>query len=413
MKQYSPPGKEKENPDEDGAKNKKKRYWKAVRIVAFFGIIEVFSLALWIKSEDFSPESASSMRWLAACGFLAGGAYLFHKFITGKNQKYKKGAVWSIWVLVCVSLPFFKSPQIPEHPSVSLDLGQNLDPKDPFGQSFIITASKPVSNVWAKMYWNNSSAKRVTFEALATNVVSRLSPTFKYGLHFSEVDFASPKNSFPEFDVRTFINVDIHFTPALAAFETNQAFKFCVTKDPEGKYLWTPAGEGESLANILYIHENGPVPLSAVAPFLDVQISAVENLPQENKLFPIEIDYNWKNIGGIPADDVYIEWTVFVTNNIPRMKWNHHNGGIGGILLPGATNNTARLYTESPERDIFDGIMSGRYFLTGTVLFKDEFGHFYAMLIKSIRTNGVFATHFVGLGGYYRDLMATNSPNAH
>jgi len=90
-------------------------YWKAARIAAVFGIIELLSLVLWLKGEDFGPSAARYLRWVASCGFVAGAAYLAHKLIIGKNRKRKIGAVWAVWGLMCAMLFFTKSLQSKPH----------------------------------------------------------------------------------------------------------------------------------------------------------------------------------------------------------------------------------------------------------------------------------------------------------
>jgi hypothetical protein len=109
------PGRKKsKNPDDgDAKKDKEKPYWKAVRIAAFFGILEAFSLVLWSKSEDFNPESARYIRWLAACGFLSGGAFLAHKLTGGKFKKRIICGIWFLWAIVCFVL-FLTIPKEPK-----------------------------------------------------------------------------------------------------------------------------------------------------------------------------------------------------------------------------------------------------------------------------------------------------------
>lgn len=109
--------KENENSDNsDRNKSKKDCYWKPGRIVACFGIIEFFSLVLWIKSEDFNPPASQYIRWAAYCGFLAGAAYLAHKLVSGKFKRIVVPIIWTTCIATCAVLPFLKSP-----PSTDLD----------------------------------------------------------------------------------------------------------------------------------------------------------------------------------------------------------------------------------------------------------------------------------------------------
>lgn len=87
---------------------KKKLYWKSARIATVFGMIELLSLVLWIKSEDF-PDWAYYLRWFASCGFVAGAAYLAHKLVSGPRRKSKIGIIWVAWGLLCFVLFLTKS----------------------------------------------------------------------------------------------------------------------------------------------------------------------------------------------------------------------------------------------------------------------------------------------------------------
>src|ERR1700690_3039078 len=106
-------------------KDKKDRYWKALRIGAIIGIIEAFSLVLWIKSEDFDPQAAHFLRGLATCGFLAGAAYLAHKLTGGRFKKWIIGLVWILWGLLCAVALFTESEQPKPHLTASLKIGDS------------------------------------------------------------------------------------------------------------------------------------------------------------------------------------------------------------------------------------------------------------------------------------------------
>jgi len=62
-----PERKENQNSSSNEA-NKNKRYWKAARFIALFGIIEAVSLVLWAKSEDFVPPAAYIFDGLVIAG---------------------------------------------------------------------------------------------------------------------------------------------------------------------------------------------------------------------------------------------------------------------------------------------------------------------------------------------------------
>ena len=101
----APEGGSHQNSNGGGAEDQKdNRYWNVTRIIAFFGLIEALSLVLWCKSEDFTPEVAYIVRWVADCGFLAGGAFLAHKFTGKKNKCLFIVIIWSIWIMFCFVL---------------------------------------------------------------------------------------------------------------------------------------------------------------------------------------------------------------------------------------------------------------------------------------------------------------------
>jgi hypothetical protein len=106
-------------------KNKRKRYWKAARFIALFGIIEAASLVLWAKSEDFVPPAAYYIRWFGYCGLLAGGAFLAHKLTVGKFKKRIVTGVWIAWALMCLVLLLTKSVEPKPHFVISLQIGDS------------------------------------------------------------------------------------------------------------------------------------------------------------------------------------------------------------------------------------------------------------------------------------------------
>ena len=122
--------KREDNQSPGGDKIKKvenKRYWKAARVVALFGIIESVSLVLWAKSEDFKPSTDYYIRWFAYCGLLSGGAFLAHKLTGGKFKKPIVCTIWTSWAIMCVLLLLTKS--VEPHPqfTISLQIGDSTD----------------------------------------------------------------------------------------------------------------------------------------------------------------------------------------------------------------------------------------------------------------------------------------------
>jgi hypothetical protein len=129
-----PPKKEKQDADKKQASNHKNNpYWKTVRIAALVGIVEGLSLVLWVKSEDFSPEYARHIRWLATCGFLYGVAFLAHKLTGGRFKKKIICGIWGMWAIVC----FILLQMIPEEPKADLLISLRIG--EPHGFRLFLT----------------------------------------------------------------------------------------------------------------------------------------------------------------------------------------------------------------------------------------------------------------------------------
>src|ERR1043166_8839248 len=153
--------------------------------------------------------------------------------------------------------------------NVSLDVGSPIDPKDPFGTILIIHnegKQRSISNVWAAMHWTDGIN---VFSRFTLNPEQELAPHRKQGLHFA------PQTGFTPFRSRTFVNVEIRFTPGWSTYETNQLFRFCVSQTSNGEYIWTPASGGERLKDIMdRLARLRPIDL---IPLLDVQVLGVED----------------------------------------------------------------------------------------------------------------------------------------
>jgi hypothetical protein len=119
-----PERKENQNSSSNEA-NKNKRYWKAARFIALFGIIEAVSLVLWAKSEDFVPPAAYYIRWFGYCGLLAGGAFLTHKLTVGKFKKQIVKGIWIAWAMMCIVLLLTRSIELKPHFVLSLEIGDS------------------------------------------------------------------------------------------------------------------------------------------------------------------------------------------------------------------------------------------------------------------------------------------------
>ena len=102
------------------ANHKGKSNWKKAEIVAVFAIIEIISLVLWQKAEDFSGVSAKYIHWVSECGFLVGGAYLAHEFTK------KRMLIWFSYGMLCVVLLLTKSVEPRPHFIFSLQIGNSF-----------------------------------------------------------------------------------------------------------------------------------------------------------------------------------------------------------------------------------------------------------------------------------------------
>ncbi len=200
-----------------------------------------------------------------------------------------------------------KQDEILSIPPIALDIGPVLDSKDPWGTSFIICnqSHRIISNVWAVAYWRDLDAsKKDLFSRAALNPVPELLPTGKQGLHFASI---GPPVQFRPFGSRTFVNIDIRFTPVSLGHETNQIFQFCVAQDHAGNYIWIPSGEGQSLRILTAEIDKQALRVIDTIPFLDLRVDSIDDISLTDKNYPIQINYSWKNIGGEAAIAVYIE----------------------------------------------------------------------------------------------------------
>jgi hypothetical protein len=112
MEPCSPKGeKDHKAPQDKTAHHKKNPNRKGIRIGAFFGILEVLALVLWVKSEDFGPDEARYARWAAICGFLAGGGFLAHKLTGGRFRVAIISGIWITLAIVCTLL-FLTIPEV-------------------------------------------------------------------------------------------------------------------------------------------------------------------------------------------------------------------------------------------------------------------------------------------------------------
>ncbi len=122
MDSDSPKGTQNERRGGKGA-NKRKSKWKKAEIVAVFAVIEVISLVLWQKADDFSGIPGKYIHWISECGFLVGGAYLAHEFTK------KRILIWIGFAVLCLALLLTKSVEPIPHFKLSLRIGDSPDSK--------------------------------------------------------------------------------------------------------------------------------------------------------------------------------------------------------------------------------------------------------------------------------------------
>jgi hypothetical protein len=365
------------------------------------------------------------------------GCLAFCLFLELKHLGYKKSPARN-WALILfaggllVGLtywlrdnPIHPLPTIPAEPaSVSLELGPNLDPKDPFGQGFIIfnQGKQTISNVWAIASWTNPSVKIYGVFSLISSISPKIISSGKQGLHITRQDSSSPENVFPPFGSRTFVNVDVRYTPDFPPRETNHIFQFCVAQTRAGEFVWIPTGEGESLKDIRARTKQQPHRIIDVAPFITLGISSIEYLPQTNQTRLLKINCSWTNVGALSADRIFINWAIEDNRSgeamIPMSEVQDFMFGASPhtwpdqspekILMPGDSESESVVFPEPVPQNIFDGIMSGNLWLIGRVHFKDTVGHIYGIQWSCVYTNNEFQIGWDNDAGFFNILTRTN-----
>jgi hypothetical protein len=370
-----------------------------------FKMLEGVAFVSWMIQEYILPDNQIFL-FIAIVTGLAGVFYLLaHK--TLPHRMYFIVTCWVIYVLCIWSIfthsykPATENPatqfQPPEFPQmVSLEIGQPLDPKDPFGFPFIVhnQSRQTIHGIWGLAYWNDASGpmKRTILGRFTASVVP-LKPGLSLGLNISG------QAGFPQFMPKTFVNIEIGYTPDSFPHETNQIFKFCVAQDTAGNYVWIPRGEGETLNDVsARIRQQKPSNIADVFPILEVKINSVENISYINQKYPLKISYSWKNVGSATATWVYIEWCILDEQDGVIVTWVNRwsEAALKQILWPGMTNGENRFYRDPTSPAIYEGIMSGRFKLIGIVSYNDLETNDFSMQIKAVRTNDVFETRILG-----------------
>src|SRR5579863_9291533 len=109
--------------------------------------------------------------------FISVAAFLA-RFATAISKKYSSKKTWLgygavVIVLALIAAVWANELRKPtELPTVSLEIGHNFDPKDPWGNSFVICnqGNQTICNVWADAYWDDPNvSQNVLFGLSALN----------------------------------------------------------------------------------------------------------------------------------------------------------------------------------------------------------------------------------------------------
>jgi hypothetical protein len=168
MKPDSPQRKENENPDEDDAEKQEEEsgVGKNAKIVAVFALIEVLSLVLDEKAEDFSEPARYYVHWLSECGFLAGGAYVAHEIF---KTQFWRTICWIFWGITCCALLLTKSPSSTDENGNPI--GLLLPANDPIPIKILRARPKWVSDMMAKDEGETNNDASLIIPVSATNEV--------------------------------------------------------------------------------------------------------------------------------------------------------------------------------------------------------------------------------------------------
>ena len=298
--------------------------------------------------------------------------------------------------MLCIVMFIAKSNPVQQPPCVSLDLGPSIDSKDPWGQSFVICnkGEDTISDIWAEAYWNDPNVgKQMLFSRTATNPVEYLAPTIKQGLHFASLDGNA---NLPPFGFREWVNVLIHFTPALWRQETNQIFQFCVSKDSSGNYVWAYDGEGEDIQSLAKQMDGQVTKLADVMPLIAIGIASVSNIWSTQPEHPFQLEYAWANLGGRPAQYVYIEWDVYNRQTGEFTAWTNWGAVVPEPLWPNTPGLIEdRAYHDPHPPELYNGVMSGRLQLFGVCLYNDFEMKDYMEQVKIDKTETNFITRYL------------------
>jgi len=130
-------------------------------------------------------------------------------------------------------------------PAVTVELGSNLNPKDPTGQVFIIENQGPgdICNMMCSFLFFNPQRQPQAADDIIVATIDRLSSGRRQSLHFEGT------TRLPKLATRTFINFNVFYQPEGFDYTTNESFTYCLYRETNGDCMWAPVGEGQSLEN--------------------------------------------------------------------------------------------------------------------------------------------------------------------
>jgi hypothetical protein len=358
-------------------------------------LIGGIAFACWVIEEWILPRNEIFLFLTAILCVMEVFYLIFHKLLPKNHAFICIG--WASYLLVMLLIYKNHTKKI-EMPIISLQTGQTLDSKDPFGQVFIVSNAGPpsISNVWARCFWHYPNiSSNVNFIIEAVNSSGIIKSGKSQSLHFANIDGTSPQSIVPSFKGRVFVSMEVFYTPE-SSTETNDTFEFCVAKDSSGNYMWMYDGEGESWESSAS-QTNQISPKDSV-PFVDVEVREIKNVSKDYPDYPFQIVYYWTNISTWPAEHVTIQWCIIDAQSqetawINKWPYQFYNQ----ILWPGMTNGEARAFRDKTSPAIYNGIFSKNLRLFGALTYDDLNTNNYQVWFKIIPTNNIFETRYLSI----------------
>lgn len=310
-------------------------------------------------------------------------------------------------------------------PRVDVQVGPTLDATTPFENRFTLqNGPLPLRDVWYLMEWTPGDGTPVVFASSGFSHIAALSWYAKITLQFPHLDKTADLPFYAGAGPRTlpqdraFARIRVFYT--LPGFKKVRVFDkyFYTIKDHAGNFQWFHDDSSREWAgNYLprFQDRSRTLRTSDVMAFLDVSEFEVENISATNSERPLQIDYRLRNIGGIPATDVHVEWAVLDTQT-PNVTIQHtwtNEAPIMAVkegLLPNMTKMIRVRYPDPRHPFLFDNILSGKFILLGAVGFKDIDGHDYNAFIKATHVRDRFEIRYLHLGGRFEEVEKRAAP---